>query len=1617
MTRTARHIVASKATAILIAAMAAVSAPASVPPAVVSPAPSPGAEYQAEVDLARAVVLWRAGDLRGAADVLGGLDLSVDSKFTRADRAAFLLAVIERRLGRPQALRDKLATVADASSPSPYRRWLAHLNRWDAVRGDGAAVPSQAGAEIPGGAVLEAALLMDSGQDAAAADLLAAAEPAPSLRAIHLQLQASALTRAGRDADAAWRRLASLENVEGADADLVAGALMQLAGAALARGEDADAWLLRVPVDSFAAGESRRVLALTALARGDTATAVTRLEEALARPLLGASRRQALLERGALAGARGEWTSAADRAAEADADWRAEAASLDGLERADAGSVARAWAVWSSEVLWRDDLRLTPRPLEAAMAALAENALDLRRDPPADPREILTATATASAATVPARDPAARHRPAADQMDAWQRTRDRLSRAEAQRDARAWELDRYRDERDRRLAFLDRGRRRASVETDSLLAVIGRLEAMGPRLTSAIAALGALHDRLLADIAARTKALDEELRRNALYAQAVQHFHVDGPVDPRRPAPPAGEPLPGALLAQEIDLAERMQAWTGDFAARTPGVLTASLHEIWIPRLADGSRRLHDGLAAQSERAVVVASSLEALRTDVLNDPGLALREQRVADAAALASGQADSLRAAETSIARAVAAQGRRDLAREREGIDYHVADAAYWRAVALATDPATAERLDLVAPAREAAAACLDTFLSRYPQSDGLSETRFRLADLNLLQARDAFQERMAAFVGTDGDAGKAGRALAPFFDAGPASALYEAILADDPAFAHRDAVLFNLGMIKADAGQPGAMDLLQQLVNEYPGTPGAQEAWLRLGDDRFENRDYAGCLDFYEQAAAQADPALAAIALYKLGWAQFAEDAFAEAAVAFTRLLDLPASASTRTGLSGREAGAADLRTEAQDHLVHTLLRAGGAMAFEHHLAQVGPRPWDAQVLAEMAVQAGRYSLDEEAVACDELWLRRYPEQPGALAAAERMVATHEHAGRVAAARETRLAQAPRFLPDSTWIARTDSLQLRERADRFAREAYEGAAVFEHQTARAGRDSTAWSRALNYYETCLRYWPDVAEAPRLQYQAGEAASAVRHYAQALDHFEAAARSDTATFAADAAWQAVAVRDTWYRSARPADAHADSLAHALLTAGDAFMARYPDDTHAADLAWRQGQVAYAHGWDRDAARRLLAFTARYPGDARAAESARLAGDARYRRHDFAAAGEAYELALERAAATRQEKLAAQMTALLPLCAFEHAAATATADSAHDGAAAAPLFAAMAARWPSHEHASLALYRAGLAYAAGGQNEQAINAWTRILDADAKGPYGRDAALRIARTNEAAGQPLAAAVAWTRFADQYPADPDAATALLKAIDLRDGGADHEGAEALRDAYLKRFPEDLDTAFEVREARARRELETALANGAQVAALVDKPAQTSALRQYLDLAAAHPDHASAPLLAKVDYAVAEAALKTFTAMPLTQPLPPAIERKNRRLEEVVALFNRCADRGDPEYAHAAAHRVGEAIIHFGDALLASERPAGLAGDDLAAYDEVLREQSWTFTERGEDVWTQLLRQASQAGGDDPGGWLARTQTALWPRLARRYVHRPELEYPLAAVSAAAAGRP
>jgi hypothetical protein len=281
---------------------------------------------------------------------------------------------------------------------------------------------------------------------------------------------------------------------------------------------------------------------------------------------------------------------------------------------------------------------------------------------------------------------------------------------------------------------------------------------------------------------------------------------------------------------------------------------------------------------------------------------------------------------------------------------------------------------------------------------------------------------------------------------------------------------------------------------------------------------------------------------------------------------------------------------------------------------------------------------------------------------------------------------------------------------------------------------------------------------------------------------------------------------------------------------------------------------------------------------------------------------------------------------------------------------------------------------------------------------------------LKIAHTWEDAERPEAASRGFAKFAEAFPEDEDAAPSLLRAIDLADAGGDSFGAESLRDQYLKRYPDDVDTAFQFIGVRATRELAT-VGPDRSISALLSPTngPEGAALRRYLELAQAQPGGASRALLAEVRFQQGEEAMRSYTRRRITLPLAPSITEKKSLLENVLQEYRECAAFAVAPWNRASAYRIGECLVAFGDALMESERPADLSGDDLLAYDEVLEEQSWEFFDKGEQTWGEMLR---QVGENESGGeWVVNARRSLWPRVAPRFVHRPEVQYPLVAARA------
>ncbi len=1548
-----------------------------LPPAMAETAGVAGAAHEYdwnEHHLRRAIDLWSRGDHAGAWRELTNTPLPAAGKELgeRDARALVLRAHLARRLHRTEAWSEMVAWAASHDQNDEAALWIRLFDLADRtgmpLPAYGAAdLESIGGTDTPFALYARIVLGLERGED------------------VHGQLE----------------KLAKRKAETPFEADLIARANFHLMTLAVRDGADPAPYRARIPYDVPVAADAAYVFALHLLAAGKSEEA----REEIAKSAFIGSNPAAALQLTSLLLGEQKWEDAYRVLSPAEDAWKREGYELERLSKLPSAGADSLWTSWETGLRSGNALTLNADALDARHAERADRGADLRKNevfvPHAD--DLLSFPIRID------RDLASLH--ALPDHTAWNEI-DAIDKEsfenEGERIALSAKIRMEREHAARLRAYLEEGRRAIANERNGVIENGAWIDRLVASVTAAVIELETLTERTKARIARKTASVIARAERNATIGGALHAFYVDGPNRSRERKFPEGVPTPEQLLAHEDSLASALGAWSARHGEKMPPVLDRSLRERWIPNLTNGV----EALAKETDRQEIWADRIAAIIDSALAENEAERRIIAWEDEQKRLLGRQEELTAARRAAGRAIVSA-----ALETAATNHHASGEGIAYMLAIATDEwAHAQEL---APLRDEAIDRFTRFLNVYANEATRANARFRLADQYLTRDKEQFQKTMAAFLEGTGGA-------TPFIDYAPALALYESILAEDHDFPHLDAVLFHIGMIRLEQSDASGVESLARLVREYPESPYYQESHLRIGDDRFLAKHHREAIPHFEEAAGGPDPELAAIALYKIGWSYFSFEEYDEAARSFRRLLDHSQSLG--------DSLAADLRTESEEYLIHSLARGGGAATFEALFDLNDERGYERGILRGLARLYRRFSLYDESGQADRLWLTRYETDGEAIQTAKRLIDTYEQANRNDLALAAREEFAPRFLPGTAWHEANDVDSLRAIGDAFAFESYRKLAVAAHLTARESGEASDWEAAYARYETLLGLWENRDGITKsrdgitksrdgitksrdgitksrdgiatVHYYAGEAAAELAQYPAAIEHYGMATESDSLNVREDAAYQIVATHDRWYEAAKgEGETGPDSLAQKLMGAIDGHESAVTDESRLADLLWRKASVAYLHGWNDLADTSLARFAFRCPRDERAATAAQLRAQILFDDEQFERAATAYEEAARVATGLGRDSLATALRSAVPVSLHRNAEQTA-ADSSR-ALEAARQYENLALRYPDYEHAGAALYRAGSAYRAGKSVDDAVRSWNMLIERDPESEWVKDAHLQIAESWEESGNSASAARAFERFSARFPDDSDAGPALMKAADLLLASGDSFTAETIYTQYLERFPEDTLAAFTILGKRANRDLET-VAAGRPYSDLASDPSTAFAL--YRAIAAEHPALADRSILARGDFLAGEETYARYRTLRLTQPIQTSIESKKAALEEVLQVYGRCVAGETTPWNRAAAHRIGEALVHFGESLVASELPSGITGDDLLAYQDVLEEQAWEFYDRGEEAWGELLRRSRNVDEDDEN-WIARTQELLWPRVAKRFLHMPAFSFPVVAAEA------
>lgn len=821
-----------------------------------------------------------------------------------------------------------------------------------------------------------------------------------------------------------------------------------------------------------------------------------------------------------------------------------------------------------------------------------------------------------------------------------------------------------------------------------------------------------------------------------------------------------------------------------------------------------------------------------------------------------------------------------------------------------------------------------------------------------------------------------------------------IYGELLREHPEDANNDRVLYQLARAQQNSGQPqAAVEALSKLLADYPASRYASDAHFRRAELLYRLARYDEAEAEYRIVIALPDVGpFFEPAQYKLGWALFKQSKFEDALPVFFAILDreLPPGElkDVDASLKAVSQGKADL---AKDSLRVTSLTfavmGGGKAVNEYFAAHPEPRfyPLVYNALGELFLDKRRFSDAADAYAA---FIERHASHPSAPQFQARVIEVYRESGFNDFVVREKERYVNTYAPGAAyWAASPPSEEVMSALHTHL----DDLAKHYHAAAQASQppQPAAFLIAAGWYKRALDIFPKDAKAPETHYlfaetleDGGQPLEAARQYLRTAYEYPAHERSQ------DAAWAAVIAFHTQADSADEAGKPAalQQAVAASLKLADSF----PSHPQVLAALTRTAQDLYTLKQQDQAIEIATRVLANNPPPS--AEQRRIVqgvlGDSQFAKADYPRAEIAYadllkltpsgspersQVVEQLAASVYKQAEAARTAGDLKAAAAgflrvgqvtPEASIRATAD--YDAAAAliglaswseaATVLEGFRSRYPGNPRLTEVDKKLALIYVKDGKPYQAADAYRRIAGRESEEPgVRRDAAWQAARLFDDANKPADAIKAYEFFVGAYPSP------LEQAMEARRRLADLYKAKPDLYRYLFWLREMLTAEDYAARERTER-------------------TRTLAAQAALDIGRLTAADAS----------------KIALSLPVEKSLPL---RKNA-VEAAIQSLEKAAGYGFADITTAATYELGAVYQSFGKALMTSERPRNLKGEELEQYNLLLEEQALPFEDKAIAAYEANLKRVGQGLWDAS---IASSVTALGVLSPAKYGKREVAE--------------
>ncbi len=397
-------------------------------------------------------------------------------------------------------------------------------------------------------------------------------------------------------------------------------------------------------------------------------------------------------------------------------------------------------------------------------------------------------------------------------------------------------------------------------------------------------------------------------------------------------------------------------------------------------------------------------------------------------------------------------------------------------------------------------------EEIIKKYPDEVFIPNIMFELAELYVSKADIEFKRRMNKY---EADLNKYENGELSIEPIMPQVSFKKSIemcyklLEKYPQTEYRDKVIYRLAMCHLDEGnQEKSKDYFQKLVYECPQSPKISESHFRLGEFYFSQREFNKAIDHYKELLDSWDDPFFNMALYKLGWAYFNVNDYANSVSTYVYLIsDIKLMEELDTELLGKTK--ADVKNESIEYISHSLTEYGGPSLARSILKSKIIQEYAILILEKMGEIYKKRNYYDEAIDTYNVILELYPFFPYAPNIQKQIIECYENNMKEEKVFEEQEEFVEKYGPDSKWIAQYPDGKIRNEALTQVQEKLFSLGTYYQSKAQEKNRRREYQLAIDKYSEYLRRFRNSSISYKVNYYLAECYYEIEDFDHSADEY----------------------------------------------------------------------------------------------------------------------------------------------------------------------------------------------------------------------------------------------------------------------------------------------------------------------------------------------------------------------------------------------------------------------------------------------------------------------------------------------------------------------------------